>query len=148
MWKHVFGICGFEGLDQPVCPHSLIRAFAIREHIKCINRAQMPERDFAHARDESERAFCACSKTPFCLAWPIWSYTQIRLMSRVTAFPTRLHVCPAKTMISMRIRAVWSVFAVRLKTLWLPAGCPAKILIRLHGCAGWSESLLGAHAIL
>ena len=40
--------------------------------------------------------------------------TKVQLstgMSRGTAFPTRLHVLPAKTKISLRIRAVWSVFA-------------------------------------
>ena len=31
-------------------------------------------------------------------------------MSRATAFPTRLHLRPAKTQISLRIRAVWSEF--------------------------------------
>ena len=31
---------------------------------------------------------------------------------------------------------------------WQPTGCPAKTRIRLRGCAGWSESHLGAHAIV
>ena len=31
---------------------------------------------------------------------------------------------------------------------WLRNECPAKTLIRLCGCAGWSESSLGPHAIL
>ena len=35
------------------------------------------------------------------------NYTDY-IMSRDTAFPTRLHVCPAKTQISLHFRAVWS----------------------------------------
>ena len=31
---------------------------------------------------------------------------------------------------------------------WLHIECPAKTLIRLRGCAGWSKSSLGAHAVL
>ena len=31
---------------------------------------------------------------------------------------------------------------------WLPVECPLMTLIRLHGCAGGSESLIGAHASL
>ena len=54
------------------------------------------------------------------------------------------------------LRSAW-VFALSDKSLcssheealgpWLPIKCLAKIN-RLRGCAGWSESLLGAHAIL
>ena len=32
---------------------------------------QMPGWDIAHAREDSKSAFCACSKTAFCLARPI-----------------------------------------------------------------------------
>ena len=41
-------------------------------------------------------------------------------------------------------------FAVRRKTLWIQGHLqvPVKTLIRLHGCAGWSESSLGSHGIL
>ena len=68
------------------------------------------------------------------------------------------HVRPTKTQISLRIRAVWSVFVVRMKKLCLSypkwrnfASLPIqnasslKIVIRLRGCTGWSESSLGAH---
>ena len=44
---------------------------------------------------------------------------------------------PAKTQISLGIRPVWSVFAVRMKQAWVLSGCP-----------DWSESSLGAHTIL
>ena len=39
-----------------------------------------------------------------------------------------------------------SVFVVHQP--WLYTECPAKTLTRLCGCSGWSESSLGAHAIL
>ena len=32
--------------------------------------------------------------------------------------PTKWHVCPAKTQISLGIRPVWSVFAYRMKKPW------------------------------
>ena len=44
----------------------------------------------------------------------------------------------------------WSVFAVCLKKAWVlsyPLSAQQR-LIRLGRCPGWSESLLGAHAIL
>ena len=56
------------------------------------------------------------------------------------AFHTRLHVHPAKTLISLRIRTLGP---------WLPTEYRApKTLIKLRGCAGWSVSSLGAHVIL
>ena len=36
--------------------------------------------------------------------------------------------------------------ATHLKKAWLPIGHEAMTPISLHICAGWSESLLGAHA--
>ena len=71
-------------------------------------------------------------------------------MSRSTTKSTKLPVCAAKTLISMTIHTVWSVFAVRLTKHWIltyPLGAQRR-LIRLGGCTGWSESSLGAHAIL
>ena len=82
---------------------------------------------------------------------------------------------PAKTQISLGIRPVWSVFVVRMNdhfvlsyplralqrrwsgsslSAWRKLGslpthwAQGKTLIRLGGCWGWSESSLGAHAIL
>ena len=52
-----------------------------------------------------------------------------------------------KTKISLRIRAVWSVFVCSLEiTLhpWVFKMRTVKILIRLRECAGWSESSLSA----
>ena len=70
-----------------------------------------------------------------------------RLMSKATIWP----VHPAKTQISLGIRPVWSVFVVRSVGSWGPKFFfmwTAKTLIRLGGCPGWCESLLGAHTIL
>ena len=39
--------------------------------------------------------------------------SQMRYLSRLTTKPTKWHVRPAKTQISLGIRPVWSVFAVR-----------------------------------
>ena len=60
-------------------------------------------------------------------------------------------VCPKfmcaqrRPQISLHIRIVWSVFVVRMTELCIlgyQKCAPAKILIRLHECTGWSESLL------
>ena len=64
--------------------------------------------------------------------------------------PTKWHVCPAKTQISLGIHPVWSESSLSawrklgsLSTHWVQA----KTLIRLGGCPGWPESLLGAHFV-
>ena len=57
-------------------------------------------------------------------------------MSRLMTKPTKWHVRTAKTQISLSI--LTKAFFMRT----------AKTLIRLGGRPGWSESLLGAHAIL
>ena len=54
-------------------------------------------------------------KEPFLLICMFKS--SVKHFSRRTTFLTRLHVRPAKTKTSLRVRAVWSVFAVRLKTV-------------------------------
>ena len=71
-------------------------------------------------------------------------------MSRWMTKPRKWHAHPAKTQIGLGIRPVWSVFVVPMKKHWglsYPMS-PAKRLIRLDGCACWSESSLGAHFIL
>ena len=57
---------------------------------------------------------------------------------------------PAKTQIILGIHPIWSVFAVRMKKAWVLSYLlwAQQRLIRLGRCPGWSESLLGAHAIL
>ena len=63
-------------------------------------------------------------------------------LSRLMTKPTKLSLCPAKTQIR--------VFAVHIKKHWL-LSYPLSALrrqIRLDGCPGWSESLLGAQIIL
>ena len=66
-------------------------------------------------------------------------------MSRSTTKPTKWPVHPAKS-----ICPVWSVFAVTWRNVGplLSLECIAKALIRLRGCAGWSESSLCTHIIL
>ena len=65
--------------------------------------------------------------------------------------PTKWHVRPAKTQISLGIRPVWSEYRcalsgyVRTQAFFIRT---AKTLIRLGRCTGWSESSLGAHAIM
>ena len=51
-------------------------------------------------------------------------------ISQLMTKPTKWHVRPAKTQISLGIRPVWSVFAVRPRLLH----AEAKPLIRLCGC--------------
>ena len=72
---------------------------------------------------------------------------DMHLSRRMTA-PTKWPVCPAKTQIGLGIIPVWSVFPVCMKKYWaLNYLLSAQWrLIRLGGCAGWSESSLGAHA--
>ena len=57
------------------------------------------------------------------------------------------HVCPTKAQINLSIHTVWSLFIVLMKKIASLAiqMCPGKILIWLHECTGWFESLLGAH---
>ena len=58
------------------------------------------------------------------------------------------NVRPTTTPIGLRIRAVWSessLFHQETQHHWLSKMRPAKILIRLRECAGWSESSPDAH---
>ena len=64
--------------------------------------------------------------------------------------PTKWHGHPAKTQISLGIHPVQLVFSVGMKKAWVlsyPLSTQQR-LIRLGRCPGWSESSLGAHAIL
>ena len=95
-----------------------------------------------------------------------------RDLSSLTTKPTKWHVRPPKTQISLGIHPVWpesSLSAWRklgsLATHWVhsedPVGCPGwsefslgahaillVFVVRLLKSPGWSESSLGAHAIL
>ena len=66
-------------------------------------------------------------------------------MNQCIAFPTRSHVRPAETQISLHIRAVWSVLAVCQKTLWIL--CYPQTALRRHwsGCSGAPTDLCWAH---
>ena len=70
-------------------------------------------------------------------------------MSRLMTEPTKWHVRPAKTQISLGICPVWSESS--LCAQWVAEDQDffmrtAKTLIRLGECPGWSESSLGAQS--
>ena len=75
---------------------------------------------------------------------------NVYMIRRMTK-PTKWSLRPAKAQISLGIRPVWSVFAVRMKKQWV-LSYPLSALRRLWSdCAdaqGWFESSLGAKAIL
>ena len=56
-----------ENASSSICGQ--LSANRIMDTFKFINGEQMSGCDIAHAQDESEYAFCACSKTAFCLAY-------------------------------------------------------------------------------
>ena len=76
---------------------------------------------------------------------------QTRHLRRIMTKPIKWRVRPAKTQIRPgHLPSLIRVFAVRLKkarTLSYPLSTQGR-LIRLARCPGWSESSLGAHAIL
>ena len=74
-------------------------------------------------------------------------------MSRLTTKPTKWHVCPVKTQISLGIHPIWSESSLSawrnlgsLATHWAHSEDPDQM--GRGRCPGWPESLLGAHAIL
>ena len=80
---------------------------------------------------------------------PLHSYTgsanvDVAHLSRLMTKPTKWHVCPVKTQISLGMHPVWSVFAVRMKKAWV-LSYPLSAQQRLW-CPGWSESSLGAQS--
>ena len=89
----------------------------------------------------------------------IWSesslyalWIAIRTQTSFMRTKARQNVRPAKTQVSFGIRPVWSEsllcaqwVAIRTQAFSM---LTAKTLIRLGGCPGWSESSVGAQAIL
>ena len=72
-------------------------------------------------------------------------------MSGSMTKPTKFHMHPAKTQISLGICPVWSESSLcALKDSQGPkaSSCGQQRLIRLGGCTGWSESSLNAQVIL
>ena len=65
-------------------------------------------------------------------------------LSGGTAFPTRLHVRPAMTQISLLIHAIWSESS---SSRGSKASSGGQTLISLRGRAGWSEFSLDVYAI-
>ena len=86
----------------------------------------------------------------------IWKYQNFHLkifIFLVVKFSVHLigHVFVMNIQISLRLRAGWSVFTVRLNMFWIFGylqKCTVKIPIRLSGCACWSETSLCAHVVL
>ena len=70
-------------------------------------------------------------------------------VSRSMTKPTKWHKCPAKTQISLGIRRLTRVFAVRMKEACVLSYqlSAQRRLIRLGECPGWSESSLDAQVI-
>ena len=95
--------------------------------------------------------FChSQTQVRFLLVLLLFSVSLLNKLSRLTTKPAKW-LCAQRRQISLGIRPVWSVFAVRMKkarVLSYPLSAQQRLLIRLGGCAGWSESSLGAHAIL
>ena len=90
----------------------------------------------------------ACSKLTLKIT-PPWNKGSLSRehLSRPTAKPTKWHVRPAKTQISLDIRPVWSASSL---SAWRKLGSLAthwsysEDLIILGGFPAWSESSLGA----
>ena len=72
------------------------------------------------------------------------SISQKHYMSRLVAKSTKWHVRPAKTQISLDISPVW--LESSLCAHWVAKD--PRFLHADSGCPGWSESSLGANAIL
>ena len=74
--------------------------------------------------------------------YPIITYHQI-LVRILTCAPTKTqkHVAYTSAQSDQSFRYPHEGLFHR----WLSEMRPVKILIRLHDCAGWSESSLGAH---
>ena len=56
------------------------------------------------------------------------------LSQSMKKIPTKWHVCPAKTQISLGIHPVWPVFAVRLKEVWV---VPSSKSAQRRLCSDW-----------
>ena len=72
---------------------------------------------------------------------------NVENMSCSMTNPTKWHVGPAKTQISLGICPIWSHSSLSACRS-LPIERTTKTLIRLGGCPGLSESSLRAHVIL
>ena len=92
---------------------------------------------------ESDRTACMIVEEPAAIIHEDPPCTSpAKVTDRGKAFPTRFHARPVH---SHRLTNLRCPPEDDLDS-WLPNKCPARTLIRLR--EGWSESLLGAHAIL
>ena len=98
-----------------------------------------------------ERIYCYC-----------FDSENSHILNRSMTKPTKWHVRPAKTLISLGIRPVWSESSLSawrhlgsfivIATNWMHSeGSDQsgwKPRLRVDGCPGWSEGSLGAQVIL
>ena len=80
-----------------------------------------------------------------------WHDHSLNYFSRNTTKQTNRPVRPVKTLVSLDILPVWSVFVFRLKKVWLirlPIKRTMNTLVRLSGCPDWYGYPLGARALL
>ena len=84
------------------------------------------------------------------LMWESDSLSQMARwhMGHLVTKPTNWHVRPAKTQISLGIRPVWSESLLCAQWVAKDPNCLPADSEDWSDCSGWSESALGAHAIL
>ena len=99
---------------------------------------------FSWSNKKNISTFCS-RKVPYLEPWTVHLQANLDLhhshMSQRMTKPTKWHVRPAKTPISLGIHPVWSESCwPQEESLgpWLPTEHTAKTLIRLSGCLGWS----------
>ena len=130
------------------CGWSLFDYFVIHWNTTCIEFFFM-FLEFFLSSDFDRLLFINCKLLAFSINLICQVVTlSICNNSHLMTKPAKWHVRQAKTQISLGIRPVWSVFAVRMKkhrVLSYPLSAQRR-LIRLGGCPGWSESLLGTHS--
>ena len=153
-WQNQQSYCApSEDSDQPGLPPSLIRVFPVRMKKPWVlsnplSKQQRLWSDWTDAQADLSLRLAHIHFVGFVMSWLTSFYS--RYLSRSMTKPTKWPVCQTKTHISLGIRLVWLVFAVRMKKPWI-LSYPLRVqqrLIRLGGCPGWSELSLGAQVIL
>ena len=104
-------------------------------------------RKFLTLSNQKSHYIRKCIRIVFNLVMPT---ILAKRMSQFLTKPTKWHVRLAKTQISLDICPVYqsllcAQWVAKAQAFFIRT---AKTLIRLGGCPGWSESSLGAHAIL
>ena len=146
-----------EDSDQPGHPPSLIRVFAVRLKKPWVlsyplNAQLRHWSDWAHAQADLSLRWAHTHFVGFVMSWLMWCFQtsfiliSVHLISRARAQQNQLNsLVPSEG----HLPSLISVFTVCMKKPWVLGGQSAQQrLIRLGGCPGWSESLLGAQVIL